>query len=149
MAWVPERLRHRVRERAQGQCEYCQTQESIVIEMEVDHIVPLAREGETELDNLCLACVSCNGYKRDFVSAIDPVTGVESALYNPRLHEWNEHFRWDESRTTLEGVSAIGRATVARLQPNRPRTVRARRRWVEAGLHPPTEESTGLAHFGD
>jgi hypothetical protein len=40
MAYVSRVLRQLVAERAQGLCEYCQTAQTIVIEMEIDHIVP-------------------------------------------------------------------------------------------------------------
>lgn len=76
-------------------------------------------------------------FKRDFVAAIDPYTGAEIALFNPRIQNWNDHFRWDEDKTGVIGLSAVGRATVSRLRMNRHAAVRARRRWVDAGLHPP------------
>lgn len=128
-----------VNERARGQCEYCQTQDSIVIDMEVDHVVPLTRNGETSMSNLSLSCIGCHMFKRDFVAAIDPETGVETALYNPRKQKWRDHFRWDDEKTRLVGLSAVGRATVSRLKMNRLGAVRARRRWVDAGLHPPSD----------
>ena len=112
-----------------------------MIEMEIDHIIPVSREGETSLSNLCLSCVGCNMFKRDFVAAIDPETGAETALFNPRIQNWNDHFRWDDEKTQLVGLSASGGATVSRLQMNRRGAVRARRRWVDAGLHPPVHES--------
>lgn len=139
MAGIPEYLRRQVNERARGRCEYCQTQESIVIEMEIDHIIPVSRAGETSLSNLCLSCAGCNVFKRDFVAAIDPESGTESALFNPRIQNWNDHFRWDDEKTRLLGLSAVGRATVSRLRMNRRKAVRARRRWVNAKLHPPLE----------
>lgn len=77
-------------------------------------------------------------FKRDFVAANDPETGVETGLFNPRMHNWSDHFQWDDSQTRLIGLSAVGRATVSRLRINRPGAVRARRRWVDAGLHPPS-----------
>ncbi|MCY4539250.1 MAG: HNH endonuclease signature motif containing protein [Chloroflexi bacterium] len=137
MAWIPERIRQQVKERARGQCEYCQTQESVVIEMEIDHIIPVSRGGETSLNNLCLSCAGCNVFKRDFVVAIDPESGAETAMFNPRIQIWNDHFRWDGEKIRLIGLSAVGRATVSRLRMNRDKAVRARRRWVEAKLHPP------------
>ncbi len=76
-------------------------------------------------------------FKRDFVVATDPGTGVETALYNPRTQHWKDHFRWDDDKTGLVGLSAVGRATVSRLRINRPDAVRARQRWVAAKLHPP------------
>jgi hypothetical protein len=42
MAYLPRVLRQLVTERARGLCEYCQTAQAIVIEMEIDHIVPAA-----------------------------------------------------------------------------------------------------------
>lgn len=39
------------------QLEACQTQQVIVVSMEIDHIVPESAGGETTLANLCLACV--------------------------------------------------------------------------------------------
>ena len=139
MARIPADLRLQVNERARGQCEYCRTQESIVIEMENDHIIPVSREGETSLGNLCLSCAGCNVFKRDSVAAIDPETGAKAALFNPRIHSWNDHFRWDDEKTRLIGLSAIGRATVSRLRINRRKAIQARRRWVDAALHPPTD----------
>lgn len=71
-------------------------------------------------------------FKRDFVSAIDPDSGVETALFNPRTQNWTDHFRWNDENTRLIGLSAVGRATVSRLRMNRSGAVRARQRWVDA-----------------
>jgi 5-methylcytosine-specific restriction endonuclease McrA len=47
--------------RARGRCEYCGlAQDGQEAEFHVDHIVPLADAGATELKNLALACVSCS-----------------------------------------------------------------------------------------
>jgi hypothetical protein len=40
MAYISRALRQLVTERAGGLCEYCHTAQAIVIEMEIDHIVP-------------------------------------------------------------------------------------------------------------
>ncbi|MDE2952050.1 MAG: HNH endonuclease signature motif containing protein [Chloroflexota bacterium] len=58
--------------------------------MVIDHIIPLTRKGETSLSNLSLSCVGCNMFKRDFVAAIDPETGAETTLFNPRIQNWND-----------------------------------------------------------
>ncbi|MYD11644.1 MAG: HNH endonuclease [Chloroflexi bacterium] len=105
--------------------------------MEIDHIIPLTQKGETSPSNLSFSCVGCNLFKRDFVAAIDPESGAETALFNPRTQNWKDHFCWDDDKTSLIGLSAVGRATVSRLRINRRGAVRARRRWVDAGLHPP------------
>lgn len=57
--------------------------------MEIDHIVPRAAGGSDTLDNLCVACISCNGYKLAFQEGIDPTTGEPAALFNPRH---NSHY---------------------------------------------------------
>ena len=137
MARVAEDLRRRVYDRAQGICEYCQTQEVIVINMHIDHIVPLSAGGKTEPDNLCLSCISCNGAKHKFQLGIDPASQLAVPLFNPRDQIWSEHFAWNGDGTLVLGLTEIGRATLSRLRMNRDLIVRSRRRWVGAGLHPP------------
>jgi len=78
----------------------------------VDHVVPRTAGGQTHSRNLALACVSCSLRKEARQSAADPRTGKLVPLFNPRRQHWAEHFRWDGVR--LVGISATGRATVAR-----------------------------------
>lgn len=47
MASIPDDLRQRVIDRARGRCEYCQAPLAIVVEMEIDHIVPQSAGGPT------------------------------------------------------------------------------------------------------
>ena len=105
--------------------------------MQIDHIVPLAAGGETELDNLCLACNSCNIYKSEFQFGVDPATGQEAHLYHPRKQLWSDHFHWSKDRSRMLGKTSTGRATIERLRINRAEFVASRRDWVDAGLHPP------------
>jgi hypothetical protein len=44
-----------------NQCAYCETHKG---PFDVDHIVPYSTGGPCSLDNLCLACKSCNQRKR-------------------------------------------------------------------------------------
>ena len=44
-------------------CHYCGCRFSFVDDAEIDHVVPVSRGGTTELENLVLACASCNGSK--------------------------------------------------------------------------------------
>jgi hypothetical protein len=142
MAYIPRALRQFVTVRAQGLCEYCQTAQTIVIEMEIDHIVPEAAGGLTDAENLCLACISCNTFKSDHQTGIDPQTNGEVSLFNPRQQQWHAHFHWQADGAQVVGITATGRATVARLQMNRSIVVQARERWVQASWHPPkTTES--------
>jgi len=123
-----------VYERADGCGEYCQTCEiNIGQAMHIEHINP---NGGDHLDNLCLACPNCNLSKAAAVTAVDPHTNTEVPLFNPRSQNWHEHFAWAENDAIIHGLTPIGRATAARFKMNRPRIVLARKRWVQANLHP-------------
>src|SRR5690348_3914829 len=103
MSYIPAVLRQQVINRAQSRCEYCQTPKAIVIEMEIDHIVPESAGGKTELDNLCLSCVTCNGSKLSSRIGVDPNTGEEILLFNPRLDRWSDHFDWSKDKAYVIG----------------------------------------------
>jgi hypothetical protein len=102
--------------------------------MHVEHINP---HGGDEVDNLCLACSSCNLSKGIAVKAVDVESGQLQSLFNPRQHDWDEHFQWIDNGLRLRGKSAAGRATIARLKMNQDRLVRARSNWIISGTHPP------------
>lgn len=139
---ISKELRRQVTERALARCEYCLTQEEVTgAEMDVDYIIPEALEGPTEAENLCLACTRCNEYKGDRVAGRDVVTGETVALFHPRKQRWNDHFIWTEQGTEIAGLTPTGRVTITVLNLNRPSLIRARRRWVQAGWHPPKDEA--------
>jgi len=137
MPYLAPTLRRAVEARAQGRCEYCGAPQAIVVEMEVDHIVPQAAGGASDLGNLCLTCIGCNGFKLAYQTGTDPDTGQEAPLFHPRNQRWDEHFGWSTDGAYVLGLTPIGRATVMRLRMNRERLVEARRLWTEAGWHPP------------
>ncbi len=119
MRSIPEGVRRRVIRRAQGRCEYCGlSQEGEEATFHIDHIIPRAAGGRTVPENLALACVSCSLRKAARQTAIDPQSGTEVSLYNPRRDSWHEHFQWEG--ISLVGQTAIGRATVEALRMNRP-----------------------------
>lgn len=131
-------LRRLLAERDQRRCAYClTTEENCGLQMHIDHIIPEAAGGPTTADNLCLVCFSCNVHKGARQTGIDPLTGETIPLFHPVRQRWQDHFAWDESNTQIVGLTPCGRATVVTLQVNNPTVVRARRRWVSAGWHPP------------
>ena len=67
------------------------------------------------------------------------VTGERVPLFHPVQQRWRDHFVWSKDDTQIVGVTASGRATVDALRMNNPTIVRARRRWVAAGWHPPRD----------
>ena len=109
--------------------------------MTYDHIEPRSKGGKTSFENVCRACRPCNEFKTDVTHALDPLTGDPAPLFNPRVQAWGEHFMWSADRTCVEGVSAVGRATVLALRMNRSAITTARGRWAEAGWHPPPERA--------
>jgi hypothetical protein len=138
--YIPVELRRRVAEQAKYRCGYCLTQEAVVGRpMEFDHLDPRSLGGPTTENNLWLACSLCNDHKSNRFLIIDPETGVKVKVFNPRQQEWAQHFTWAEGGTRIDGMTAVGRATVAALQLNRPSLVLARRLWVGAGWHPPLD----------
>lgn len=139
-ARVSRHLDNLVRERARHRCEYCQSFEGLTGQLcEIDHIVPRARGGPTEAENLCLACSACNGHKLARTHGTDPVTQELVLLFNPREQVWADHFAWTSDGIRILGLTAIGRATVELLKLNRPLAMSARAIWVSMGLHPPSD----------
>lgn len=137
MTYIPEMLRQQVFSRANKRCEYCQAQKSIIVTLEIDHIMPVSLGGKTESDNLCSACRPCNANKKDAIQASDPETNTLQHLFNPRTQTWHDHFRWDEAGTIIIGLTPTGRATIQKLRMNDTTIVQARHIWILTGLHPP------------
>ena len=122
--------------RANRICEYCNAPEIISnVAFEVDHTTPLSKGGSDELENLALSCRICNLRKSDHTTAIDPLTQTTVPLFNPRQHNWSEHFEKSPiSPYLLIGKTSIGRASVIRLDLNSALQVRAREFWVSLGI---------------
>ncbi|MCU0482112.1 MAG: HNH endonuclease [Anaerolineae bacterium] len=137
MGYIPKSIRQHVLERSHGLCEYCQSAQKIIISLEVDHIIPISLDGKTQVDNLCSACQGCNKHKKDFTEGLDPQTQTMHRLFNPRQDDWHTHFQWHTTGTILIGLTAIGRATIERLQMNRQEMIDSREVWVSSGWHPP------------
>ena len=124
--------------RAQGCCEYCQSQASLsMAPFSVEHITPRSVGGQTVLDNIALSCQGCNGHKYNKQEGTDPVTGQRVPLYNPRQQEWIDHFSWNVDCSEIIGLTDEGRATVITLKLNRIELVNLRKILYAAGVHPP------------
>lgn len=140
MAYIPVKLARQVRKDAGRRCGYCRSAEVLTgFPLEYEHIIPEAKGGRTERENLWMACHTCNKVKLDRLEAIDPETKDVMPLFNPRTQVWREHFRWSADGTTIEGLTPSGRATVVALQMNNEFVVEARQYWVLVGWHPPLE----------
>lgn len=110
-------FREQLRARAEDRCEYCRlAQAHTVLPHEMDHIRAEKHRGKTSLDNLCWACAQCNASKGPNVAGYDPATDNLTPLFNPRTHNWAEHFEWQGAR--LIGKTPAGRATIEVLNVN-------------------------------
>ncbi len=128
MPTIPTALKQQVETRADGCCEYCQSQNRFSPDpFSIEHIVPSSKDGSSQLNNLAYACQGCNNCKYNHTEAIDPLTGKTVPLFHPRQQHWSEHFTWSEDYTEIIGVTPTGRATVERLRMNRTGMVNLRR----------------------
>ena len=117
-------------------CAYCCSPEKLLgMHLEVDHIIPESEGGRAEMDNLCLCCRSCNGFKWNRITGRDLETGRRARLFHPRRQKWEAHFEWSEDRLYIVGLTASGRATIEALRMNNDLIVNLRRLWVVLSLH--------------
>ncbi len=108
------------------------------VTFEIDHIIPEAAGGKTNLSNLCLSCPTCNRYKGARQTATDPESGVVVNLFHPIDQDWGVHFTWNDDHSMVLGLTPIGRATVEALRINRSGIIQLRQYWTALGLHPPS-----------
>lgn len=135
MTYIPREIRQRVIERANGCCEYCRMQVADrLLPFELDHIIAEKHGGATELDNLCLACFRCNGFKGSDIASADPETGKATFLFHPRRQQWEDHFRLEDA--VIQPLTPEGRVTVKLLRLNDSIQVAQRAALTAAGRYP-------------
>lgn len=134
-AYVPTALRQLVIQRADEKCEYCLMHQTFSIySHEIDHVVALKHGGQTDEENLVLACLPCNRHKGSDLTSIDPLTGNIAPLLNPRLQVWSDHLKLQGGH--ILGLTPTGRTTVFLLKLNEPVRLRLRQSLLTNGLYP-------------
>lgn len=137
MPHVSSALRRLIERRAGDRCEYCRAPQLLANSpFHIEHIIPVSRGGTDGAANLALGCIACNLAKSTRIEVASPEGGTTVPIFNPRLDPWDEHFVWAEDGLTLVGRTAIGEVTVAALDMNSFRQVRARSFWRRLGLFP-------------
>jgi hypothetical protein len=92
-AYISIAVRREIAEKDRHRCAYCLSSEVLSgIALTIDHIVPVFAEGNSDPDNLCLACRSCNEFNGNQQVAADPISGEFVLLINPRQQLWSDHF---------------------------------------------------------
>ena len=112
------KTRHDVRERAGQRCEYCQLHQdqSPLVPLQIEHVIPKKHGGTDTEDNLALACIDCNLAKSSNLTGIDPDTGRITVLFHPRTENWSDHF--ERRGLLILGKTDVGRTTVRVLNMN-------------------------------
>ncbi len=137
---VTTEQKREVAARAKECCEYGRSQARFAIQsFSIEHVTPLSKSGEDNLDNLAFACQGCNNHKYTKTEARDPISTDIAPLFHPRQQKWREHFVWNDDFTLIVGLTPTGRATVETLQLNREGLVNLRRILYAMGEHPPLE----------
>ncbi|MBW4614621.1 MAG: HNH endonuclease [Desmonostoc vinosum HA7617-LM4] len=123
--------------RAKHRCEYCQAPEVVFnFPFEVEHIIPISRQGANNKANLALACRSCNLRKGTRISGTLPDSNIEVRLFHPRENQWSENFQIDVKSGEIRGMTPVGEVTVEYLAMNSLAQVAARQLWIRLGLFP-------------
>lgn len=127
-SYVPVALQRQIRKQFADCCAYCRTSESLTATtFEFEHIVPISAGGQTILENVCLACPTCNRHKSSRQTAIDPQTDETVSLFHPQQQSWDDHFFWADDLAEVISRTSVGRATCSALRINRPQLVRVRK----------------------
>lgn len=113
---ISAELRAEVVQRAIFRCEYCLLHEDdAAFSHEVDHIISRQHGGEAIADNLAYACLVCNRHKGSNIASVAP-SGNLVPLFNPRLAQWNDHFRLNGA--VIEPLDPVGEVTARVLRLN-------------------------------
>jgi len=106
----------------------------------IEHVTPRSRGGSDSEDNPALSCPSCNLVKAARLTLTDPESGAVVEVFNPRVHKWADHFRFEGQ--VHVGQTPIGRALVAALNLDSSRRLSIRAAEEDAGLRRPSSTQT-------
>ena len=130
-------LREIVESRAGRRCEYCRAPQPVTgVRYHLDHVIPKSLGGTNDVENLALACPTCNYHKANHLLGMDEQGLGGPPLFNPRKDLWDQHFDFEHTTLQLMGKTAEGRGTINRLRMNDTMQIAARRHWVQLELYP-------------
>lgn len=126
-----------IAQRASHRCEDCKAPEVVFnFPFEVEHIIPLSRQGSNDEANLALACRSCNLCKGNRMSGVFFGSKAKVRFFHPREDQWSEHFQVNIESGEILGRTPVGEVTVEYLKVNSPAQVTARQLWIRLSLFP-------------
>lgn len=135
LTYITADLRRLVLARAEALCEYCLiAEDDTFFGCEVDHIISEKHGGETDADNLALACVFCNQAKGSDVGSVHGEANAFVRFFNPRKDLWSDHFELIGSR--IRPITPMGEVTARILQFNNGERILERRTLQDLGRYP-------------
>jgi hypothetical protein len=135
MTCIPTDLLRLVIQRAGNCCEYCRTSVADrLLPFEIDHVIAEKHGGVTNAENLCLACIRCNGLKGGDIASADPESGAATFLFNPCTQHWGDRFSLDGA--IIRPLAAAGRVTVFHLRLSAPIQIAQRTLLIAEGRYP-------------
>lgn len=87
--------------------------------------------------NLTLACMRCNRYKGTNIGSFDPETAQLVPFFDPRKHNWLEHFELVSG--FIHPLTAEARVTVKILRLNDEKRILERQQLAKVGFYPPKQ----------
>jgi hypothetical protein len=83
--YIPVKVQRLVLAASNGCCEYCWAPSEYSSALyHFDHILPVAKSGQSTFFNVAYSCSGCNGYKSDKTHSFDTLTNQTVRLYHPR-----------------------------------------------------------------
>ena len=135
---IPEELKDQIAQKASFLCEYCKSPKRYSPgPFNIEHIVPISKGGNSDVQNLAYSCSGCNGHKYNKIEASDPIDELVVPLFNPRKDSWSDHFIWSEDGLLIIGISPTGRASTETFRLNRKELINLRKILLVVGEHPP------------
>jgi len=119
--------------RAKHKCEYClMPQRFALFSFHIDHIISLKHGGKTTVENLALACGSCNSNKGTDLGTLIAENENIVRFFNPRNDIWNDHF--EVSDGVIYAKTNIGQATIKIFRFNDVERILERKLLIEGGF---------------
>ncbi|MBP6811384.1 MAG: HNH endonuclease [Saprospiraceae bacterium] len=133
--YVPETIRQFVIQRANQRCEYCLLhQDDAVFSHEIEHIISRKHGGNSEKDNLALACIYCNRNKGADIGTILFPSLDFVRFFNPRIDLWDQHFIQEDG--VIGALTFIAEATIKILAINHFERIIERRELIRDNRYP-------------
>lgn len=134
--YISEGIRQLVASRANWRCEYCLLhQDDALFVHELEHIISIKHGGESEAENLALACIFCNRNKGSDIGTILLPSRDLIRFFNPRTDKWADHFSLEDNGQIV-ALTQIGAGTIKILDFNHFERIIERQGLMEDGRYP-------------